>query len=123
VVSKYYLIDDYLTNPTAQSRSKAADDVVSFPFWAICIFPLAYPSSVDRSKLSTNLQGNGISISDDTSDGVRLRSDPLIITQDVISLQTQETKSQYTKTLSAVLLNSPINYISAIQTVLVIGTA
>lgn len=114
MIPRYYLIDDYLSNPTTQSRSKAADDVVASPFWAICIFPLAYPSSVDRSKLSTNLQGNGISISDDVSDGVRLRSDPLVITQDVVMLETHENKSQYTKTLSAMLLNSPINYMSAI---------
>jgi len=110
----YYLIDDYLNNPNSKNREDTSLDVTSSPFWAICIFPLAYPSSIDRSKLSTNLQGNGISISDNASDGVKLRSDPLIITQDAVILETHETKGQYTKALSAVLQNSSINYMSAI---------
>lgn len=85
-----------------------ADDVVSTPYWVIAIVRVGNPLSFDRKTMK--------SVSDDITAGAMLRAQaPMIITDDCIRLSTHGQKGSHTKSMSAVLKQTDINYLVEIQ--------
>ncbi len=98
----YNLVNDY---------SKTADDgyLSSTPFWALAIIRLGLPLSFSR-RLNA-------SVTRDVTAGALLRADqPLLITDDCVALNIQNSKRSHTKTLSATLLQTDVNYLSELLT-------
>lgn len=75
------------------------------PYWVVAIFPLGKPISYSRkTKAST---GNIV-------EGSLLRKDkPLIITNDIININVNNSKSNYLKSLSLMLKGGDNNYLNA----------
>lgn len=115
VAPRYFLVDDFLPHrPTNDAERAKAYELSYTPYCIICVFRLGLPASASRSKLSTGLGGRSLGVSDEPADGVRLRGNPLIITDDILSATVQTSKGSYVHQLQFSLSKSPINYLSAI---------
>jgi hypothetical protein len=73
------------------------------PHWALCVVRLGTPLSYDRKK--------GKSVTNDFSQGVKLRGSNLIIASDCTQLSISGSKEQHTKSLSAELKQTDHNYL------------
>ncbi len=112
---RYNIVDDYLpVRPTSDEDRNKVDYVSYSPYCIVLVLPLSLPASCDRSRLSIDMQGKSVSFSDDPADGVRLRSDPLIITDDLMSATTHAAKGSYLSQLQVQLGPSTINYLAAV---------
>jgi len=73
-------------------------------YWVIAVVRLGTPLSFSRRTMK--------SVTTDLTEGALLRADkPLVITDDCISLQIQNSKRSHTKSMSATLLQTATNYL------------
>jgi hypothetical protein len=91
----YKLLDDY----------GAFDKVVqTSPHWVVAVVRLGYPLSFDRTQMKSRTT--------DLTQSALLRSvKPLVITGDCTNLSVTNDKASHTKSMTATLKQSPINYL------------
>ncbi len=112
---RYNIIDDYpAIRPTSDAERARIDQVSYTPYCVVLVLPLALPASCDRSKILLDMQGKSVSIAKDPAEGVRLRSKPLTINDDIRFAHTNESKSDYRSRLQLLLSNSTTNYLAAL---------
>lgn len=111
---RYHLIDDYLS-PQLRGQNRPRDPDLSLtPYGVIAVIPLAVPVSASRNRLFASTRGESCSVTDDPAAGVRVRGPVIAIEDDFVQGQVRTSKSSPNATLSASLLRSKINYLSAI---------
>jgi hypothetical protein len=82
---------------------KSNGNVISYnPYWIIAIFRRAFPTTYSRKTLK--------SIEGDFDLGVQIRGDPLILTDDVLSLSVNSNKSNFLSHFNASLAYSGVPY-------------
>lgn len=111
---RYHLIDDYLA-PQLRGQNRPRDPDLSLtPYGVIAVVPLALPVSASRNRLFSSTRGESCSVTDDPAAGVRVRGPVIVIEDDFVQGQVRTSKSSPNATLSASLLRSKINYLSAV---------
>ncbi len=111
---RYHLIDDYLS-PQLRGQNRPRDPDLSLtPYGVMAVLPLALPVSASRARLFVSRRGESCSVTNDPAAGVRLRAPVLVIEDDFVHGQVRTSKSSPNSTLSASLLRSKVNYLSAI---------
>jgi hypothetical protein len=94
---RYNLIQDF-------GVSEDTGYVTQDPYWVIAVIRLGLPLSFSRATMS--------SVTKDITAGAQLRaSKPLIITDDCLQITVQNSKRQHTKTLTATLKQTDVNYL------------
>lgn len=99
----YNLIKDFTRDPFTQNE-KGLEDITSNPQWIIAIVRMGFPLSFSRKTMS--------SLTTHLDQGALLRADkPLVITDDCIRMTIGNSKRSHTKTLTATLKQTDINYL------------
>lgn len=115
VAPRFHLVDQFRGYAASSDKERQSFYDLSYsPHCVACVFRLGYPASASRQKLGPNLRGNSTSVQDDPADGVRLRGDPLVVVEDIVSATVQTGKGQHVHQLQLQLCQSPTNYLSAI---------
>lgn len=94
------------------TEEKDPDQISTSPYWAVAVVRFAQPLTFSRSKMFAG--ETSTSYSKNSEDLIRERA-PLIISSDVLQMQIDASKSNYTTSLSATLANGPLNYLYEIQ--------
>lgn len=102
----YNVIKDYDSTP-------GRDVITSDPYWIVAVFRMKYPTTFSRALIQIP-SVQSASVSSSYSDAVAIRGKPLIVTDDCIQLQTQQSKSSYMGSLSATLIDGGVNYLAEI---------
>jgi hypothetical protein len=110
--ARYDIIREYQTE-LKEDLSGISDPrhINTSPSWAMAIIPLGRPQSFSRrdfKSIGTVVEG-----------AFARRSKPLIVSDDIVQMRIQNTKRSHTKTLTATLKHTDVNYLD--QDVLVPG--
>jgi hypothetical protein len=90
---------------TEFSADTEADDVSSSPYWVLAVVRLAKPLSYSRNDKK--------SVSLDPTEGAKVRGGKtLIITDDCLQMSIQGAKESHIKSLSAMLIQTRLNYLT-----------
>lgn len=96
----YELINEYVDKGTDLSKLVS---ITTSPHWALCVVRLGLPLSYSRS--------NKASVTNDVSQGGRLRGPNLVITSDCTHLTVSGSKDSHVKALNAELKQTDHNYL------------
>lgn len=103
----YNVLREFMADPETDSDVES-DDITTSGYWVLAVVRLASPLSYSRSDAAT-IDGVDFSLIEEGEDS------KVIITSDCIQLSINNTKESHTKSLTATLVQSDVNYLTAMK--------